>query len=301
MKTLILFSFVFLTIFSLPFHPLHAQAPIPNGDFEQWANGAPVGWFVDNEGTYTPITQTSDANSGSSALEGTVVAITESGVTYGQIPPFTLSGNVSGKDTTGFPYTDRPNSFTGYYKFNPVGGDSLTLACLFLENGVGIGEGSFVVKTSATSYTSFAVPINWASNDAPDTAVVTIGVFAFSTGTSTPNLGSTMEIDDLAFSNQVINSGVSSTTSSFDLQQNYPNPLTNAISTTITYSLDEPGYTTLTVYDINGRAVATPVQEAQSAGNHLATLDCGALAAGVYTYRLTSGDHSSARMLQVLH
>jgi Secretion system C-terminal sorting domain len=299
MKPLILFFFFFVTIVSLSFQSLHAQATpaaIPNGDFENWANGAPVGWYVDDTtfaGTrYAPITQTSDAESGSSALEGTVLGV----LGIAEVPPLASCGGTS---TGGFPYTDQPNSFTGYYKFNPVGEDSLSILCVFTKGGIGIGACSFFASSSASAYTEFAVPIEWSSADAPDSAYITISIVATYTGSA--SAGSTMEVDNLAFSNTVISSSVSSTTSTFDLGQNYPNPLTNTISTSIQYSLDEPGYATLTVYDINGRVVETPVQEVQSAGNHLATLDCSRLAAGVYTYRLTCGDHSTAKMMQVLH
>jgi hypothetical protein len=296
MKSLILFSFVFLTIISLSFQPLRAQAPIPNGDFEQWNGNIPTGWLVDDTtvGTFSfnPVTQTSDSYSGSSALAGSVVSIEG----FAQLAPLAITGTAS---IHGFPYTDRPNSFTGWYKFNPVGGDSLTITCVFEKSGTGIGGGGFSTDVAASGYTAFAVPIYWSSSDVPDTSIVSIAVITAPTGTA--SVGSTIEVDDLAFSNQVISSGVSFTSTTFDLGQNYPNPLTNAISTTIAYSLDEPGYTTLTVYDINGSVVETPVQEVQSAGNHLAVLDCGALAAGVYTYRLTCGDHSTAKMMQVLH
>ncbi len=301
MKSLILSSFVFLTILSLSFHSLHAQAPIPNGDFEQWSGGAPVGWIVDNEGSSTPVTQTSDAYSGSSALEGSVVSLEG----FGQLPPIANTGVLSGTDTIhGFPYADQPNSFTGWYMFNPVGGDSIAIICTFSKNGIGIGGGAFFTHVSATSYTLFSVPVYWSPNEAPDSAYVSIAILGAAV-TGTPNVGTTMYVDDLAFSNQIVGGGgnavAPSEASSFNLQQNYPNPLTNAISTSIQYSLDEPGYTTLTVYDINGRVVETPVQEVQSAGNHLATLDCSRLAVGVYTYRLTCGDHSTAKMMQVLH
>jgi hypothetical protein len=296
MKPLIPVLFVFLTSLSLPFHPLHAQAPIPNGDFEDWANGAPVGWYVDNEGTtYTPVTQTSDAEHGSSALLGTVISL--AGIE--ELAPLAITGSAS---VHGFPYTDQPNSLTGYYMFNPMGSDSLEITCVFSKNDTGIGAGELTIGSSAASYTAFAVPIYWAINEAPDTAIVSIKIPQTDGLTS---VGSTMYVDNLAFSNQIVSGGgnavAPSATSLFALQQNYPNPSVNALSTSIQYSLDEPGYATLTVYDINGRIVETPVQEVQSAGNHLAMLDCSGLAAGVYTYRLTCGNNSTARMMQVLH
>jgi hypothetical protein len=300
MKPLILFAFAFLTIVSVSFQSLRAQAPIPNGDFEDWNGNTPTGWLVDDTTvgsfSFNPITQTSDAHSGSSALAGSVVSIEG----FAQLAPVAITGSAS---VHGFPYTDHPNSFTGYYKFNPAGGDSIIISCVFEKSGTGIGAGGFSTRVAASGYTAFAVPIYWSTSDAPDTSIVSISVVTAQTGTA--SVGSAIEVDDLAYSNQIVGGGgnavAPSEASSFELQQNYPNPLTNVNSTNITYSLNEPGYTTLTVYDINGRTVATPAQEVQSAGNHLATLDCSQLPAGVYTYRLTSGGRSSARMMQVLH
>ncbi|HZK76169.1 MAG TPA: T9SS type A sorting domain-containing protein [Candidatus Kapabacteria bacterium] len=280
-------------MFSLPFQRLCAQAPIPNGDFEQWNGGAPVGWFVDNESTFTPITQTSDAHSGSSAVLGTVINL--QGVA--ELTPLLISGTAS---VHGFSYTDHPNSFTGFYKFNPVGGDSLSITCGFQKNGNGIGEASFSTHLSASSYTAFAVPINWSTGDAPDTAIVSISIIVPIT-TSTANVNSTMGIDDLAFSNQIVSAVTPSESSSFGLEQNYPNPLLNTSSTSITYSIPESGYTTLTIYDMTGRSIAMPVRELESAGIHLVQFDVRTLLVGTYTYRLVSNGHSISRMMQILH
>jgi hypothetical protein len=51
---------------------------------------------------------------------------------------------------------------------------------------------------------------------------------------------------------------------------------------------------------MNGRIVATPVQEFESHGNHIVTLDFTGLPAGVYTYRLICGEHTASRMMQLL-
>ena len=80
-------------------------AQIPNAGFENWTNGDPDNWLTDNSApTYTPITQTSDAHSGSSAVQGTVVDF--SGIA---IPPYLISGTEGG----GFPFTTRPASIHG--------------------------------------------------------------------------------------------------------------------------------------------------------------------------------------------
>jgi len=75
--------------------------------------------------------------------------------------------------------------------------------------------------------------------------------------------------------------------SSFVLAQNYPNPFNP--STTIQYGLPKASSVELTVYDMLGRAVATLVNETQSAGFHEVKFDAARLASGVYLYRLQAG------------
>ncbi len=72
---------------------------------------------------------------------------------------------------------------------------------------------------------------------------------------------------------------------SFELQQNFPNPFNP--STTIQFSLPEPGTVTLQVFDVTGRRVTTLLNESsRSSGNHSISFDASRLASGVYLYRI---------------
>ncbi len=70
----------------------------------------------------------------------------------------------------------------------------------------------------------------------------------------------------------------------FTLDQNYPNPF-NPL-TTIPYSLKRAGDVRLTVWDINGREVATIREKDQLPGEHRFTFDARHLASGIYFYQL---------------
>jgi hypothetical protein len=95
-------------------------------------------------------------------------------------------------------------------------------------------------------------------------------------------------------------SGVSSPVTAFELRQNYPNPFNPA--TTIGFTLQNTGLTTLKIYDIVGREVATLVNnELLEAGvYHQKQFDAGNLASGVYFIRLSSGDMTQIRRIMLL-
>ncbi len=84
----------------------------------------------------------------------------------------------------------------------------------------------------------------------------------------------------------------------FALAQNYPNPF-NPV-TVIDYQLAKDGLASLRVYDMLGREVGTLVNERQGAGRHTVRFDGAGLSSGVYFYRLTSGERTETRLMQLL-
>jgi endonuclease I len=74
----------------------------------------------------------------------------------------------------------------------------------------------------------------------------------------------------------------------FTLMQNYPNPFNP--TTLIRYQLPTNGFTTLKVYDVIGREVATLVNEVKEAGYFSATFDAKNLVSGIYIAKLQSGE-----------
>ena len=87
--------------------------------------------------------------------------------------------------------------------------------------------------------------------------------------------------------------------SGFALYQNFPNPFNP--TTSIKYSLAKSNFTTLKVYDILGREVATLVNAYQIAGTQATVLlNASGLASGVYFYRLKSGEFNAVKKLVIL-
>ncbi|MDI6802647.1 MAG: T9SS type A sorting domain-containing protein [Bacteroidota bacterium] len=84
----------------------------------------------------------------------------------------------------------------------------------------------------------------------------------------------------------------------FSLNQNYPNPFNP--STVIKYQLAADNYTTLKVYNIIGKEVATLVNGNQTAGYHQVTFDAAQLSNGIYFYKLQSGNNVEVKKLTLV-
>ncbi|MDZ7723551.1 MAG: T9SS type A sorting domain-containing protein [candidate division KSB1 bacterium] len=79
------------------------------------------------------------------------------------------------------------------------------------------------------------------------------------------------------------------------LEQNYPNPFNP--STTISYSMQNPGRVLLKVYNISGETVAILVDEFQSAGKHEVKWKANGLSSGIYFYKLQTNTFTEIRKL----
>ncbi|MCB0727185.1 MAG: S8 family peptidase [Ignavibacteriae bacterium] len=83
----------------------------------------------------------------------------------------------------------------------------------------------------------------------------------------------------------------------YDLFQNIPNPFNP--ETVISYNIPESGNVLMKVYNMQGREVATLINENQGKGNYSRTFNAGNLSSGVYFYTLLANGKfiGSKRML----
>lgn len=82
------------------------------------------------------------------------------------------------------------------------------------------------------------------------------------------------------------------------LLQNYPNPFYPG--TTISFSIDNPAFVILKVFDVLGREMATLVSEEMAPGSYDRIFDGTDLPSGVYFYRLQAGTFSQTGKLILL-
>jgi hypothetical protein len=83
--------------------------------------------------------------------------------------------------------------------------------------------------------------------------------------------------------------------STFSLSQNYPNPF-NPV-TTIDFSIDEPSFVCLKVYNIQGKEVEVLANDQYNAGMYTVKWNSQGLPSGLYFYRLETNDQKLTRKM----
>jgi len=86
--------------------------------------------------------------------------------------------------------------------------------------------------------------------------------------------------------------------SEFSLMQNYPNPFNP--STFIKFHLAKDGMTSLKVYDILGKEVATLVDQHLFAGSYTVQFNADNFSSGIYFYRLSAGSFSETKRMTLI-
>jgi len=82
---------------------------------------------------------------------------------------------------------------------------------------------------------------------------------------------------------------------SFDLKQNYPNPVNP--STTINWQLPVGSRQTLIIYDVLGNEVTTLVDGYKPAGSYQIEFDASSLPSGIYFYKLQSDNYVKTKKM----
>lgn len=85
---------------------------------------------------------------------------------------------------------------------------------------------------------------------------------------------------------------------SYKLYANYPNPFNP--STKIRYAIPQTSFTTLKIYSITGKEVATLINEEKTPGVYEVNFNAAGLSSGVYIYKLQSGKFSDVREMVLL-
>ena len=114
------------------------------------------------------------------------------------------------------------------------------------------------------------------------------------------NEGVTIYIDNLTITEKPSAIAPKTTPEKFALRQNYPNPFNP--TTTINFTLPEPGNVTLKVYNMLGQEVATLINNEHrgASATHSILFDASRLSSGVYFYTLTYGDKTVSKKMVLM-
>jgi hypothetical protein len=259
-----------------------AVAQIPNSSFELWTDNQLDDWLTTNIITMAAnVSKVNDAHHGSAAVKGEVISFQDE--PYAPVL------------WTSFPFSTRPASLTGYFKFFPTSGDEFFAAIALYKGADLIGAGVYQTDDTKSSYTQFYADIIYISAEVPDMAIITIGTEG-SDGDD-PNVGTYYIVDHLELSNITdVKDGAAPL--SFNLEQNYPNPFNP--STVISYQVASEEFVLLKVYDIIGNEVAVLVNEVKQPGSYKVSFNAGSLSNGMYIYSITAGKFKQTRKMVLL-
>ena len=84
----------------------------------------------------------------------------------------------------------------------------------------------------------------------------------------------------------------------YSLEQNFPNPFNS--STSIQYTVQKAGMTELFIYDLMGRETMSLIRKYQPAGSYRISFDGSELPAGLYFYKIKSGEFSAVRKMLLI-
>jgi hypothetical protein len=285
MKKTLLFGLLISISFGLVFSQ---EEQVPNGGFETWKTHDlgfeyPVGWDNPNADLalfgLTPVTPSTDAAEGnfSAFLESQFLSAV--GINF-VIPGVVTLGtfvvdyiNNSATLEGGISFSDRPLALKGSYKNYPAAGDSTMIVAIFTKwmpakgKRDTIGFGGLFSKETVNTWTSFSIPINFFSEDAPDTMNVNV----VSSNMITPNKDSYMYIDALSFEYPA---GINDHETVVETNV-FPNPASDKV----TFTFEKEVQAELHIYSNDGQLVLSTTVDGITS-----ELDLSKLASGTYYF-----------------
>lgn len=281
MKTKLLFAKM---LFVLSVYSVSAQ--IPNSGFESWVHNInysdPTEWATMNpycSGPFYSCTQSTDHypvsfGSYSIRLENNT-SLTQFTGGYGMA----ITNAFDYPFKPAFPVTGSPTSLTGYYKYNSLNNDTMFIRIVLFQNGTMLGYNTFKTGITASTWTSFSLPITYTS---VDSATIHISAFYPSSQSSGPKGNSVLFVDNLNF-DVLIGTGIAEYA---DLKNsNYPNPAQDIL--TIQFEKSQTGILNLFIYDETGRMAECSEMERSL---DLMRVDVSALSAGMYFYEIRTSE-----------
>jgi len=280
--------FTLISILSISIVSLMAQTP--NAGFESWTSHSsllgsydtPDSWNCPNSqtaivGVYSCL-KGAPGHTGSYAIElitknigSPINQLVPGFATTGTIPS-SITGSISG----GIPYTLRPDSITGWYKYTPQGGEKGFVEFILfgsttdLKDTIAVGDFS-TPSTTVSAYTRFSAAMVYRSANAVANSMWLIG--SSSDDGLTASIGSTIYVDDLNL--VFIQSGIAEQKApEFTIS---PNPAVDHIIIKNELKLNS----IFCLYDITGHKLAE-----EKIGNTSTIINVNTFSEGLYIYNI---------------
>ncbi len=279
--------------------------PLDNSGLENWASEGsyedPTGDFWDTTNKIVDINPLSnepnvlkvtDAHSGNYAAKlttttaGLLTAATLFSGTFNPNPANPLESVEFGK-----PFTETPDYFRVWYKYEPIQGDSAEIYC-YLEKGANnetrIATAYTKVYDAQSEWTELVLPFDYESSEAPESITI---VFASSARGDIfqGQVGNTLYIDDIELfkcstpTENVSNNKFSATV--------FPNP--SSEDEDIQFKFNQEREVVLSIFSFDGRSILS--KEINNSDNY--SLDVSNWNNGLYQY--TIQDESSNEVLHL--
>ena len=268
---------------------------ITNNGFETWTGSDPANWTSPNSltsgfGVTTVTKETVDVYAGlnSAKLVTTPVLGTP-------VPGILTNGTITLSApyvNGGVPFTDRPASFKGYYKYTPAGGDFCFMSAALFKTGASdtIGYAQFTNLATVGAYTLFQADFTYSLPDNPDTIQIIIS-------SSNPNAavnGSVLKVDALYLEGGTL--GISK----YHLLNNisiFPNPVNDNLI--VNYSFESKSNASIKI--INSLGISVYETDNISAGNNNSiNINTSNLTPGIYFLTILSGNKTETRKFVVV-
>jgi hypothetical protein len=224
------------------------------------------------------------------------------------VPGLIITGSLDIASATinpGFPYVGRPAELRGYYKYaQGLSTDSGTALVSLMKRNILTGQQEAVaigigVFSNKTNFSEFSVPLFYASNEIPDTAII---VFSTTSTLSTDSaaltsapVGSILYLDDLSFFGSVA-AGLESIDALLQVSA-YPNPSSDLVN--ITFVQKAAGAGQLMIRDLTGKLIYQ--QEIQlAAGKNEIPVGTKDWDSGLYLYQINTPEGIVNRSLSVI-
>lgn len=256
---------------------------ITNNGFENWTASDPDSWHSPNALLAAYLLPPVVTKEISDIYLGLNSAKLETKTTpIGAVPGVLTNGTIilsAPYVSGGIPFTDRPASFKGYYKYTPASGDYCLMSAALFKTGAAdtIGYAQFTNLATVGAYTLFQADFTYSLPDNPDTLQIIIS----SSNPYAAVVGSILKVDALYLEGGTL--GISK----YHLQNNisvFPNPAKDILNLKMNFeSFNE---IKISVYSVIGQKVKEIILPK---GTEICSLNIRDLNKGLYFVQIQSG------------